>query len=234
MTGIADLAWDSSFFGFPIARVTGGVLTSDQLDDVVAQSRKRGVRCLYLLAEDDRTSLLAQERDFRMCDVRITLDRRLDGVCGERAQIAIGRACPEQRQPLDQCVRERFEASRFFTDPRFSNDQARDLFSAFLERGFDAGDRVTLTDADARGFVICHMQPERGTGSIELIGVVASAEGTGLAEALMHAAHNEFIAAGLGRSEVVTQARNVSAQRLYQRLGYRTRESALWLHRWFA
>jgi hypothetical protein len=32
---------------------------------------------------------------------------------------------------------------------------------------------------------------------------------------------------------VVTQGRNVAAQRTYQGAGYRTSRTSLWFHRWF-
>lgn len=231
---IAELEWDSAFFGFPIARVTRGDLSPRQLDIALAASRERGVRCLYMLVEatDERTSLLAQERGFRLYDIRVELDCALD-CAGALPNVAIGPARPDQRAALELCARERIVASRFFADPRFDDERVRDLFAAFLERGFRTEDRRTLTDIDAQGFVTCRLQPERGLGTVELIGVASDAERTGLAAALMHAAHREFVAAGLTHAEVVTQGRNVSAQRLYQRLGYRTRRVGLWFHRWF-
>ncbi len=230
---VADLDWDSEFFGFAIARVTSHALTAQEIDGVLAECRRRGVRCLYLLTGDERTSLLAQDRGFRLHDVRVELDRSLDGHASTRTQFTVAAARPDQRRALAAWARERFTDSRFFADPGFDDDRARDLFAAFVDRGFDAHDRRTLADADGRGFVICRLQPERAVGRIELIGVAPGAEGSGLADALMHAAHDEFVAAGLQRAEVVTQARNIAAQRLYQRLGYRSRRSALWFHRWF-
>lgn len=230
---IEELEWDSEFFGFAIARVTTQALTAQEIDAALEECRGRGVRCLYLLTADERTSLLAQDRGFRLHDVRIELDRVLDGHAGPRPGPAVGPARAMQRGELQTWARERFADSRFFADPRFDDQRAGDLFAAFVDRGFDADDRRILADADGQGFVICHLQPERATGSIELIGVAPGAAGSGLADALMHAAHEEFVAAGLARAEVVTQARNIAAQRLYQRLGYRSCRFALWFHRWF-
>jgi ribosomal protein S18 acetylase RimI-like enzyme len=49
---------------------------------------------------------------------------------------------------------------------------------------------------------------------------------------LTEAALAWFCAQGLQRAQVVTQGRNIAAQRLYQKCGFRTGEIALWYHRW--
>jgi ribosomal protein S18 acetylase RimI-like enzyme len=43
-----------------------------------------------------------------------------------------------------------------------------------------------------------------------------------------------FSEEGVEVVSVVTQARNVRAQRLYQRYGFTTRSVKLWFHRWSA
>ncbi len=102
----------------------------------------------------------------------------------------------------------------------------------WLRRGHrDAGRRL-ITASGLDGFVVCRLDGESGVGTIELIAVSAEAEGTGLAARLLHGAESLFMDAGLARAHVVTQGRNLSAQRLYQRHGYRTGDVSLWLHRW--
>jgi hypothetical protein len=49
----------------------------------------------------------------------------------------------------------------------------------------------------------------------------------------MHGALRWFTENRLNRVEVVTQARNFTAQRLYQRSGFVTANVQLWFHKWF-
>jgi RimJ/RimL family protein N-acetyltransferase len=42
-----------------------------------------------------------------------------------------------------------------------------------------------------------------------------------------------FADQGMDSMEVVTQGRNVAAQRLYQKCGFATKEVQLWYHHWF-
>ena len=84
----------------------------------------------------------------------------------------------------------------------------------------------------AAGFLVCGMASETATGSIELIGVAGHSACRGIGRALMHRAHTIMREAGCDRTQVVTQGRNIAAQRLYQGLGYRTLTVGWWLHRW--
>jgi len=237
MTGaptVEPLAWDGAFFGFPIARIVAERPSRPELEAAVDACRHDGVRCAYLLldAADARGAEAAQAVGFVLRDVRVELDRPIaagDAADAGDAQAAIAIASAPQVPALETLVRERLTTSRFFADPGFPDARCRELYVAFLRRG-TAGDpeRWTLATADASGCIVCAADARRGLGTIEL--VVARRPGEGLA--LVRAAIASFARAGLTSALVVTQACNVAAQRSYQRAGFRTRRSGLWLHRW--
>ena len=70
-------------------------------------------------------------------------------------------------------------------------------------------------------------------GEIALVGVQARARGRGIGQALLQAARTWFEENGLRAIRVATQGRNLAAQRLYQRNGFRTETVQLYYHRWF-
>jgi dTDP-4-amino-4,6-dideoxy-D-galactose acyltransferase len=76
------------------------------------------------------------------------------------------------------------------------------------------------------------LRGDAGTGSIGLVGVAEAARGRGLGGRLVAAALGWFAGQGVERVEVVTQGRNVAAQRLYQAHGFRTRRVEVSFHRW--
>ena len=234
---VLPLAWDSEFFGFPIAQLAARRLDARALDAAVAACRARGVRCAYLLldADDDHGSGLAQAAGFVLRDVRLTFERPLDGVpAAAGAADAIAPARPHQLASLEALARSELAHTRFLTDPGFPAARSRELYAAFVRRGMDgAPERRTLTDAHAGGVVVCRLDGEGGVGAIELIAVDRAQRGRGLATALLTAALRDFADAGLHAATVATQAANVASQRLYQRAGFRTRDAHLWLHRWF-
>lgn len=234
---IAPLDWDSAFFGIPIAQLTATRLDEAGLERALRACRQQRIRCAYLLldADDARGSALAQTAGFAVRDVRLTFERALAaGDATAPVAESIAPARPAQRAALEALAREAFAHTRFLADERFDRARSRELYAAFVRRGLDGGPaRVTLTDADARGFVVCRLDRARGDGAIELIAVAADGRSRGLGGALVAAALATFARAGLRRATVATQAANVASQRLYQHAGYRTCHAGLWLHRWF-
>jgi GNAT superfamily N-acetyltransferase len=105
---------------------------------------------------------------------------------------------------------------------------------------------VANTDNDGQpaGFVTCRVHPiaarnpheqERLSfnGDIRLVGVAEGARGHGLAAMLVNAALKWFASHDCKTVTVVTQARNVGAQRVYQRCGFITQRVQWSYHKWF-
>jgi ribosomal protein S18 acetylase RimI-like enzyme len=64
------------------------------------------------------------------------------------------------------------------------------------------------------------------------VGLAPEAQGRGLGRQLIQAAIGFFERQAATRITVVTQGRNVRAQRLYQRCGFVTESLLLWYHWW--
>jgi dTDP-4-amino-4,6-dideoxy-D-galactose acyltransferase len=236
MAGYEPLAWDSDFFGFPIGRVDSTVDPA-ALTAAVGAADADGVRCLYLLCpgEDDELLAAAIDLGFRPYDVRMELDHRLDEGLAAAAptDLAVRAATPTDEAVLESIARTRMAGTRFWNDPHFPRDRVADLYAAWLHRGLTTPpERLTLVTDRGEGFVICHLDRAAEVGGIELIAVAVTVERRGLGGALVAAADRAFVDAGMQKATVVTQSRNISAQRLYQRYGYRTSRSDAWLHRW--
>jgi dTDP-4-amino-4,6-dideoxy-D-galactose acyltransferase len=228
---IERLPWDTEHFGVSVARVCRPA-DGDGVRSAAEAADAAGVECLTALidADDVGAIAVAEEIGFRSYDVRIELDRRLAPDPSDVAGVRPADGSDVAR--LEAIARERFGQSRFYADPGFGRDRAAALYVAWLERGMSSDSRRTLVTDAADGFVVCRLDAERAVGSIELIGVAEESERRGLGLRLVRGAHSLFAAAGLLSAEVVTQGRNLPAQRLYQREGYRTRRVAVWLHRW--
>jgi ribosomal protein S18 acetylase RimI-like enzyme len=95
-------------------------------------------------------------------------------------------------------------------------------------------DKVLVTECNEQlsGFVTCHHQ-ERTRGNIGLLGVSADQRGQRAGECLVKAALQWFVEQGVTDVSVVTQGRNLKAQRFYERLGFVTQSIQLWYHKWF-
>src|SRR4051812_7310027 len=109
------LAWDSEFFGFPVARVCG-----DGLRDAAAVDQwceRNHVACLYFLAHPDQL-MVAQAAGFRLFDVRMVYEYSVSGVpaaSGHGVRSVVSDDLPD----LERIAATRFHDSRFYQDANF-------------------------------------------------------------------------------------------------------------------
>lgn len=233
---IERLPFDSRLFGIPIARVTASRLDEPALAAVLDACQEQGIGCAYLLLDSDdvRGAELAQAEGFVLRDVRVELDRPVAAREADGLPDGVAAVAEDPDGALDAVARTAFTGTRFAVDPGFPSERCGELYAAFLRRGLDDGEaRSTLALPDRSGLIVCHLDRQRSVGTIELVAVADGVRGRGGGSALVHAAIATFARTGLRRAEVVTQAANIAAQRLYQRAGFRTARTGLWFHRWF-
>ncbi len=128
--------------------------------------------------------------------------------------------------------------SRFYHDRHFDRRRCDALYAGWIETSCADPAGVVLVAAAAdpagppAGYVTGTIG-EDGEGRIGLFAVAADARGRGVGGALIAAVLDWFAGRGADPVSVVTQGRNVRAQRLYQRFGMRTRSVEPWFHRWW-
>jgi dTDP-4-amino-4,6-dideoxy-D-galactose acyltransferase len=230
------LPWDTRFFGFNIARLLPCRVSEESLAEALEWCSLHQVHCLYFLADFDHreTLRLVEAAGFSLVDLRVTLARDLSTAADQAPPVAAIRPFEEDDLPaLKAIARRSHRDSRFFFDGRFPEDRCEDLFETWIERscsGWAQAVFVAEVDGAASGYCACHLD-DRGVGSIGLIAIADSAQGRGLGTGLVGAALSFFTKQGATRAQVVTQARNVPAQRLYQKMGFLTDSIQLWYHK---
>lgn len=236
------LPWDSEFFGRRIARVTSTRLDEDRVAQIEAWCAEHAVDCLYLLADsgDPRTTILAVSHGFLPVDVRVTLELPLiadaRAAFPATAALRVRQARPEDLEALKAIARTAHRDTRFYFDPGFPNTRCDDLYALWIEKSCgEFADAVFVAEHASRpsGYVTCHVECGHGKGRIGLVGVAEHARGHGAGKALVRRACAWLGKHGCERVQVVTQGRNVPAQRLYERVGFLTRSAQPWFHKWF-
>jgi dTDP-4-amino-4,6-dideoxy-D-galactose acyltransferase len=237
------LEWDTTFFGFRIARVRGDVLTQERVQQIDTWCRQAGVRCLYFLsrADDANTTRLAEDNGFRLVDFRMTFGYRAPGaIRGNKTQAsytaAVRRARPEDAHSLQGIARESYSDTRFYFDTNFPRHLCDLLYETWIERSCEGyADAVLVAELAGVpiGHISCHLDEVSRAGSIGLVGVSSQARGRGVGQTLVFSALEWFLTQGAREVLVVTQGRNCAAQRLYQRCGFLTRTVKLWYHKWY-
>lgn len=229
------LPWDTDFFGMRIGMLDGHILTPGAAAQAVDWCRREQVACLYVLAEssDPTTAREARTSRFDLVDVRVELTRQITSSDTPGSAPGVRTAAPEDTEPLQAIARTSHRDSRFYFDGRFPVGRCDDLYAAWIERSCRGhADAVLVADHEGRpaGYVTCHLSAR--TGRIGLFGVAPAARGRGVGTRLLAGAVEWFRDRAVAAVDVATQARNVAAQALYQRQGFRTSRVRDWYHYW--
>jgi dTDP-4-amino-4,6-dideoxy-D-galactose acyltransferase len=229
------LSWDSTFFGLRVARLAPTRLSRESLLEAMDWCRENRIDCLYFLADSAHaeTIHLAEGAGFQFVDIRVTLTRPAGEVNAVDRDQRIRLFQDSDLESLKAIARVSHNDSRFFFDGRFDKERCAALFETWIERscgGWAQAVFVAEVDGVASGYCTCHI--EVPTGTIGLVSLAPQAQGRSLGLHLIAAAASYFGRQGVTQLKVVTQGRNIRAQRLYQKCGFVTDSVMLWYHKW--
>ena len=120
-----------------------------------------------------------------------------------------------------RCFREELDAQVF---PSFASmNGCHQLMRAIrCQDGFCPGASWLIAASEGMVATVQGVNPERGVGAIQNLGVVPEHRGQGLGEALLLKALQGFQAAGFRRAYLEVTAQNLPAIRLYRKHGFRS------------
>ena len=194
------------------------------------------IDCLYFLAESDHalTPSLAEQNDFRLTDVRVTFEKAIASDEPLKQDPAVRPATEEDVPALRRIASSTHRDTRFYFDEHFDRAKCDQLYATWIEnsfRGFAQAVLVADTNQSPAAYLTCHLKGDEA--QIGLVGVSAKHQGQGLGTKLVQQFFAWSRQHNARRATVVTQGRNLAAQRLYQRNGFVTASLQLWYHRWF-
>lgn len=238
------LAWDTNFFGIRIARVRADALTTERLQSIEDFCQQNQVRCLYFLStiQEPGTARLAEEYGFQWVDIRLTFEIKTPtnpvsgAAISSQNSVRIRPVKNEDVAGLVEISNNSYVDSRFYFDRNFPRERAAALYQTWIKVSCEGwANAVLIAEKDGlpAGYITCHIDPAQKTGNIGLVGVSSQAQGLGIGKALVFSALEWFTGQGIAQVTVVTQGRNVAAQRLYQRCGFITQKIQLWYHKWY-
>lgn len=242
---LGRLAWDSDYFGFPVARITGAELDDAKLLDALGNARTQSIRLVYWGTSPSRlvSPEILAEFQGKLVDEKATFARELGSVPGEMptsqaaffdvVELPQGPACPR----LMALGMSAGHHSRFRTDSRISDAQYRGLYGMWMQRSTlrELADAVFIAinqGNPVEPIGVVTVSESEGVGRIGLIAVHDSVRGQGAGKRLMEAAHAWMRSAGAKHVEVVTQLANRGACRLYRSCGYQLRDVVNYYHFW--
>ncbi len=217
------MAWDTEFWGVRVGR-------AERLDGLSEWAAANTVGLVCLLVDTVREVQEAEERGFRLMDVRVTLEQSLEnmGVFVEPQP-----ALPSEHGDIERIAHGAFTLSRFYADPRLDDADCGALYASWARQGIEAGTALVERSRSGyvRGFVT--MALEGRGASIELIATGPEDRRKGAGRQLVLQGMRWAQDRGATSISVVTQGRNVGALRVFEGAGFRITGTQFWLHKWY-
>jgi len=233
------LDWDTAFFGFGIGRVIDTQIKLAQITAVNRFADEQAIQCLYFLcdANDSASSEIAENYGFHLVDIRLTFAYQFPKVyIPFSTEDFIRSAQPDDTDTLVQIAKTAHQDTRFYFDKHFDRTRCDALYEAWIKQSCEGQAQKVFVAINAGvpiGYITCHIDPQSRIGTIGLVGVRSTARKNGLGSGLVQQSLNWFFEQGIQIVKVSTQARNIAAQRLYQRQCFLTEGIALWYHKWY-
>jgi dTDP-4-amino-4,6-dideoxy-D-galactose acyltransferase len=234
------LEWDSSFFGFPIARVLVDIKSSLINNKIDNWAKDNKVRCLYYLCDANNTECteIAEDNGYRLRDLRTTLE--WSSKFAQKAFLPVTssisiRSYEKHDLPsLKELARTSYPFSRFFRDPHFPDSKCGKMYAIWLEKCIVNKSFKTFI-ATLDGELIGYISIKNSTtkGEIILVAVKDEFHRQGIGSLLLEKAVSYFKVKGYKQISVVTQGINIKAQRLYTSHCFYPVNIELWFHKWY-
>ncbi len=235
------LPWDTDHFGLRVGRLCVPSLEESVVVPGLAQAREQAYELVYLIGPAGAvlSPEVAEQYGAHFVDRKLTYR----AVLGEIAQQPLTAAKLEQYPQGPACADLLTLAlaagkfSRFFIDRRISRYHAEQLFAAWVDKSArrllaDCVIVARIPETPDRIVGMVTMTVVDGLGKIGLLAVAETARGQGVGTALVVAANSWMRDHNAKAAEVVTQAANPGANRLYRRCGYRISDVRDVYHCW--
>ena len=236
---IRRLDWDSDFFGFNVAFLSCMHLTETIVRRIERFIRRENIRLVEYLCNchDARSVRVAEDNGFRFTDIRLTFERRLAGPVDVDMPegVTFAKAGEPDVARLKAIASGLYEDSRYVFDPNFDHAKIDEFYQGWVAKGVRGqyDDECWCLYDQGVPFAFCSVRyTTEHSANIGLVGLDESHRNGGHGGRLMRCVFNQLAGRGVERVTVVTQGRNYAAQNLYQSVGFRTRATQLWYHKW--
>lgn len=233
------LEWDTTFFGFPIAKVVNPHAQPEELRETVAQMHSRGIPLAYWFADrpTEQTHAEVVAMGGALVDEKLTFVARLPEALEQPAAPLSIVEPYRETMPLTDLKELAVESgiySRFVVDPRFPKPLARAMFEEWIVRSISkqVADEVLVIRQGSEVVGMVTIASKGHRGSIGLLAVAEHCRGRQLGRALVQAAQNWCRERDFEEVQVVTQQANVAAQRLYYKCGFELEQMEACYHIW--
>jgi ribosomal protein S18 acetylase RimI-like enzyme len=237
---IIKLDWDTQYFGFNVAFISCFHLSENIYKAVARYMVDNEIRLVEYLCNchDRRSVLIAEKEGFSFADIRLTLIKKLENIAPIAPNangVVFRKAVEEDIGELEIMAGRIYKHSRYFFDDNFDTDKVVGFYESWIKKAVrgEYDDECWCLKKEGRLAAFCSVKyNDDKSARIGLVGVHDAFVGRGLGKQIVERVIEMLAEKGIIELSVVTQGRNYQAQNLYGSVGFKTKETQLWYHKW--
>ncbi len=231
------LEWDTRFFGIRTARICSAVMSAEDLEKALDTLRRNEVQLVYWASDAFMDDKVVQWWGGNLVDKKTTyfMDLNSADVDWGSAPASVFPYHPDMDAgPFVDLAIQSGRYSRFAVDPRFPREKFERLYRHWIIGSLrkEMAKEVLTVQEHGRTVGMVTLRERLSRGDIGLIAVDSEHRGRGYGTQLVRAAQRWFFEHGYAHAQVVTQADNVPACRLYEKCGYSVEKIQFFYHFW--
>jgi len=236
---VKPLKWDSEFFKMKIANVNTYRITERMADFIDSWCGDNRVQCLFYLCDCNHAESvrIAEKHGFHFTDIKMCFEMDMDRYGRKAGPADSIRECTKADLPaIMEIAKKSYFQSRYYYDGHFDPKALEKFYSGWLGNTFNSPrGKVFVAHRDGKpvGYISGETDNKGRLGRIILVGVDEGYAGSGLGKSLVDAMLDWMHGQRVYTAEVVTQGRNIPAQRLYEKCGFKIVSANIWYHKWF-
>jgi ribosomal protein S18 acetylase RimI-like enzyme len=241
MSCIKLLEWDSEIFAVPMATVNAPKLTPEITSQIHREVAQQKIRFLQYLCdcEDVDSIHQAETEGFHFIDIRLTFQKILsssDAILEKKDDIHFGLATPKHIPNIIAMSANLYQDFRYYVDTNFSREKVDTFYHTWLSNAvygqYDHLCYCLFINDTPIGYCTIRFNDEH-TASLGLFGIATEHQRKSLGNYLLQSTCADLFSKGYKQIHVVTQGKNIGAQRTYQSNGFKTFNVDMWYHKWF-
>lgn len=229
------LEWDSDFLNFTVGKINGEIIHPPEGKDIEMLMKENEAKLAYYSSPKQlpQTVQQSKELDYVLVDRKIVYSKPIHSELQiDPSILAIAKDTPDNK--LSKLAIQSGEFSRFNKDERIEQRKFEELYELWMKHSLNKtiAKEVLAYHSGSEIAGIVTLGEKNNRADIGIIAVDHSFRGRGIGRSLMQSAEKHFSNMGYTTIQVVTQADNTPACKLYEACGYSVEKSDFFYHIW--
>ncbi len=230
--GLLELEWNSSFFNTAYYE-----LSKPNFEEVDFSAVEKGfVQALVDPGDINANEFIAflKNNNFQEVEKKLDYSKNLKAK-GSKISLEVS---PEILKNLEEVksidTSNFYKESRFYADGGFEEELIDRFYRTWLENAVKGEYDDYLLVKRERGEIqaFCSIKEFNDFARIGLFGVTKGNHGKGIGKKFLNSVEQYLREKGISELKVATQGKNIAAQKLYEKAGFKLSDEKIWFHLW--